>query len=264
VTDSNSLGAPLPPPLPGVSQFLRAELELAELINRLGMQVLLRATPGNEPNEGNNQCLVAATLYARALMSYQSALVLIGRGSVADARTIVRSAAETTIVLNAVVLDVGVCDSLMDRHNVNQRKLLNAWASDPQANAIMSEEQRSKFDSALKELSGAARTDPINIASLAVRTNLTWMYNIVYRMSSSDAAHTTLDALSLHVRANEDGDIVGLSFGPRTEKLADTVIQAMNCLLISMHAVSSLFSMSDLQPEMDERLEALKRLQDER
>ena len=90
------------------------------------------------------------------------------------------------------------------------------------------------------------------------------MYNIIYRTSSSDAAHTTLDALALHVRANEDGDIVGLSFGPRTEKLADTVIQAMNCLLFSMHAISSLFPMSDLQLEMDERLEALKRLQDER
>jgi hypothetical protein len=33
-------------------------------------------------------------------------------GSVADARTIVRSAAETTIVLNALVLDRAVCDAL--------------------------------------------------------------------------------------------------------------------------------------------------------
>jgi len=171
--EQGSLGAPLPLPLPGVAKLLQKELQLAESLNRLGTQVLLKGKPGKEPNEGNNQCLVAATLFARALMSYHSALMLIGRGSVADARTIVRSAAETTIVLNAVVADSGVCDLLVYRHQVNQRKLLGAWTTDPQATAVMTDDQRKTFDDALTKLSGVAGTDPINIGDLAKKTGLT-------------------------------------------------------------------------------------------
>jgi hypothetical protein len=257
---SDTLGAPLPLPLPGINQALQKELELAGSFNRLAMQVLVRATPGSEPTQDNNQALIAATLFARALTSFQSALVLIGRGSVADARTIARSMAETAIVLNALVLDRGVCDALMVRHDVNKRKLVNAWMSDPQASALMTDEHREKFESVLRELSGVATRDPVNIAALADRAGLTWLYNTVYRTSSSDAAHTTLDALTVHVRADATGDILGLSFGPRIENLGDTLVDAMNCLLLSMHAVSTLFTMSELQSEMNRHLDAIQNL----
>jgi hypothetical protein len=167
-------------------------------------------------------------------------------------------------VLNALVLDRRVCDSLLDRHQVNKRKLLNAWISDPQAIAAMTDEQRDKFETAIKDLPSTVTKDPINIAALADRSGLGWLYNTVYRMTSSDAAHTTLDALTLHLRVDAAAEIAGLTFGPRIEKLGDTLIDAMNCLLFSMHAVSSLFSMSDLQPQMEQHLHAIKRLSDAR
>jgi hypothetical protein len=91
---SVTLGAPLPSPLPGIILALPNELDLADSLNGLAMQVLVRAAPGSDPTEENNQALVSATLFARAFTSFQSALVLIGRGSVSDARTIVRSMAD--------------------------------------------------------------------------------------------------------------------------------------------------------------------------
>jgi hypothetical protein len=256
----NVLGAPLPVPLPGVSRALHKELELADSFNRLAMQVLKRATPGKEPTLENNQSLIAATLFARSYTSFQSALVLIGRGAVADARTIVRSMAETAIVLNGAVDDPSVCDDLMKRHEVNRRKLLNAWMSDPQAMAVMTDEHKSKFALDVKQLPGTETKDPINIGTLASRVGLTWLYNTVYRMSSSDAAHASLDALEHHVEADAKGDIQRLSFGPRIEKLADTLVGAMNCMLVSVHAISMRFPMSELQLEMDQHLAALQKL----
>jgi hypothetical protein len=153
-----------------------------------------------------------------------------------------------------------VCDALLVRHDVNKRKLVNAWMSDPQASALMTDEHREKFESVLRELSGVATRDPVIIAALADRAGLTWLYNTVYRTSSSDAAHTTLDALTVHVRADATGDILGLSFGPRIENLGDTLVDAMNCLLLSMHAVSTLFTMSELQSEMNRHLDAIQNL----
>ena len=124
----------------------------------------------------------------------------------------------------------------------------------------MKDEHREKFQSDLKQLLGSDAKDLVNIASLANRVGLSWLYNTVYRMSSSDVAHTTLDALEHHVGVNPQGEIVGLSFGPRVEKLADTLVVAMNCLLVSMHAIRTRFLMPELQPEMEQHLDAIQML----
>ena len=71
--------------------------------------------------------MVAAALYGRALASYQSALILAERGLIADARTVVRAAAEAVIVLSAVAKDAGVCDLLVDRHVWHHVKMRKAW-----------------------------------------------------------------------------------------------------------------------------------------
>ena len=80
--------------------------------NALGMQVL----PNAKASTTDNQQLIAAALYGRTLTSFQAAIVLAERGMIGDARTIVRAAAETAIVLAAVAQDAAVCDLLIDRH----------------------------------------------------------------------------------------------------------------------------------------------------
>lgn len=142
--------------------------------------MLIKATP----RQKSNHQLIASTLYARALASYQSALLLLGRGSVADARTVVRSLAETAIVLNGVVSDETVCDLLMARHEINQRKLVNAWLADPLARDAMTDEHYAMLTATQKRVAGSAAKDPINIEALAKSVNLLWLYNIVYRTSN--------------------------------------------------------------------------------
>ena len=73
----------------------------AEAFVSLGMQVL----PAVKADQTSYQQLVAAALYGRALTSFQAAYVLTERGMLADARTVVRAAAETAIILSAVVKD---------------------------------------------------------------------------------------------------------------------------------------------------------------
>src|SRR2546426_12428353 len=111
----------------------------------------------------------------------------------ADARTVVRAAAETAIVLCAVVKDAAVCDLLIDRHFWHHRKLRNAWLNDPQAIAEMTAEDIEAVKTILAEAdeyhpkSKDLKTDPVAIASLAQKAEVTALYNAVYRPASGDA-----------------------------------------------------------------------------
>ena len=179
---------------------------------------------------------------------------------VADARSVVRSLAETTIVLNATVIDEKICDLLITRHEINQQRILNAWLTDPVEQAAMSDQHREFLAAAQKRFAKQAAKDPVSIEALAVKAGIEWLYDTVYRMSSSDAAHVSLDALEFHVVADGTAAITGLRFGPTTYKLAETLVSAMNCQLVAIRAVTILFATSELQPEIDAHLRAVKEL----
>lgn len=106
---------------------------VAEGFNALAM----RALPNVKAATDSNQQVVAAALYGRALTSYQAAFLLAERGLISDARTVVRAAAETVIILSAVAKDAGVCDLLIDRHVWHHAKMRRVWLKDPQATAQM-------------------------------------------------------------------------------------------------------------------------------
>ena len=187
---------------------------LGESYNDLAMRVLPRITADNASSE---QLLVAA-LFGRTVTSYQAACILIERGMLADARTVVRAAAETTIVMRAVVADPSVCDLLVDRHFWHHRKLRVAWLANPQAVAYSTPEQITAIEAAIADADaehppGKTSHDPVNVADLARRGDATALYDTVYRATSGDAAHTTLDALNRQVGSKANGDIRSLGSG---------------------------------------------------
>jgi len=61
----------------------------------------------------------------------------------------------------------------------------------------MSDRHHEFLTAAQKRFARQAAKDPINIEALAVKIGLDWLYDMVYRMSSSDAAHVSLDAFEL-------------------------------------------------------------------
>ncbi|WP_175805410.1 DUF5677 domain-containing protein [Burkholderia ambifaria] len=220
----------------------------AERFNALAMQVL----PNVKPASDSNQQVVAAALYGRALASYQAAFLLAERGLISDARTVVRAAAETVIILSAVVKDSGVCDLLFDRHVWHHAKLRRAWLNDPQALAHMTPDLIATVKKTLAEIEAqfsqakALKKDPVAISDLAKKAEVMALYNGVYRLTSGDAAHTTLDSLNRHIRVDSNGDIAGMKFGPSGDDLPQTLADAMSVLGFALHAVADLFQIPDL------------------
>jgi hypothetical protein len=233
----------------------------ANSINELGMRIL----PLLQPVKTNDQQLLVAALYGRALTSFQSAYILAERGLTADARTVVRAAVETTVVLNAVVRDPSVSDLLVLRHQWHNRKLLKSWIDDPQAVAAMSAAQLTEFKAAIASIDFTHpcvkdRGDPLIIASLALKTGLLWLYNAVYRPTSGDSAHTSLQTLERHVQADEASEIQGLRFGPDVANVCDTLSAAISTLLPAIKASITLFHVPQFGPELDACTEAWKSL----
>lgn len=222
--------------------------DVAERFNALAMRTL----PNVKAATNNNQQVVAATLYGRALTSYQAALLLAERGLIADARTVVRAAAETVIVLSAVAKDAGVCDLLIDRHVWHYVKMLRAWLKDPQAMAQMTPVETAALKKVLADIEEQfpkAKTlmrDPVAVAVLAEKAGVMALYNTVFRSTSGDAAHTTLDTLNRHIRADANGDITGMQFGPSGDDLAVTLSDAISVLSFALHAVADLFQVPKL------------------
>lgn len=245
---------------------IRADFALwfatADSFNALGMRVL----PAAKVNQSSNQQVVAAALYGRILTSFQAAYILTERGMLSDARTVVRAAAETAIVLCALIRDSSICDLLIDRHFWHHSKLRNAWLNDPQAIAEMTGEQVNAIKATITE---AAKThpkaqqfkgDPISIATLARQAGVMALYNAIYRSTSGDAAHTSIDALNRHIRADTDANIVGLKFGPPADDLPATLSDAISVLGHALQAVIDLFQLQQFSHDLARRVASWKAL----
>lgn len=54
------------------------------------------------------------------------------------------------------------------------------------------------------------KKDPVGIAALAEQAGVNALYNVVYRSTSGDAAHTSIDALDRHIRVDANNDYCGV------------------------------------------------------
>jgi hypothetical protein len=87
----------------------------------------------------------------------------------------------------------------------------------------------------------APRPRSINWDQAAKKANMTALYDTAYRMTSGDAAHTTLYGLDHHVQPDEHGKIGHLTFRPDSRDLVDTLSVAVNAQLHALEAIARVF-----------------------
>ena len=78
---------------------------------------------------------------------------------------------------------------------------------------------------------------------------MTVLYNVIYRAASGDGAHTSIDGLNRHVRADQLANVVGLKFGPDVSDLAETLSDSMSLLAFATDAILALFSVPQFAVE---------------
>jgi len=223
------------------------------------MAILPRVQPGT----ADNQKLLEAVLFARALQSIQAMTVLAERAMTGDARTLLRSCCETAIFQRKLHLDAAFGDRLHERHDFHQRKLANALLSDPSSTAELTPQQVQLLRVVVAEIDGrypVRKPADVNLAAIAASVSGMALYDLIFRSTSGDAAHSTLNSLVRHVVSDQDNNIIGLRFGPQTDDLADTLSGGISVLLHVLDAAIESFGLLDVRDQLAEALHRWKEL----
>jgi len=243
----------LSPNLPALIANIRkngaCQFAVAEAFSELGMCALRDM----EINPACPQQVLGAPLFGRAVMSFQSAIILCERGLLLDAGILVRSAAETAIMLTAVAKDGRACKTLTLGMMHHERALAQSWLHDPEVKTVLSMDDIDALQSRIDEIdknypdAKDLEGDPIKVRSLADTYGTASLYNVVYRTTSGNAAHASLGTLKRHVKNVPHLALQRFKFGPEEENLAATLSDA---LMVISHALTSIYR---LFPQIEHR-----------
>jgi hypothetical protein len=196
--------------------------DLVDSFNREAMKILFAIKPG----QAINQQLVAASLYGRALQSFQGAVIMAERGMIAGARSLVRSCAETAFAIGSVAVDDNFVDALIEDHQSHRLRHASAILNDPESRQELTPEQVNNLQQVITEITGRyqrPRPQGIIWEQAARKADMTALYITTYRMISGDAAHATVLALDRHVQTDDQGRIGQLTFRPESCDLLETL-----------------------------------------
>jgi len=163
-----------------------------------------------------------------------------------DARTLARSCVESAIVLAGLATIDRFEDRIAEAHDKHKRAVANSLLSDPAAQPEITDELRRKLHLVLEEIARRYPNGPrdINYQEVADKAGFLMIYNTVYRGTSGDAAHPTLDSLMRHF---DDGSATPEEctvFEPDRRGIDDTLSAAAAAVLHAMEPVSRIYGAS--------------------
>jgi hypothetical protein len=231
-----------------VRNEFNSSFELAERINRLGMQLLFEIPTENI----NDQQALATASYGRAIQLFQVALLLAERGALAEARAIVRLSAEAVIAVGALKTDPLMPDQFREDYDHHRRTLVNALlegvegekadsAKETRLRAVLAEVDRSY---------GQRKPRPINWDRSARRAGLKGLYDMVYRLASGNAAHVNLGSLNRHIIPDSNYQLAGFKFHPDKTDLRSTLFAANASMLHLLGLMVDWFPLARFQDEL--------------
>jgi hypothetical protein len=236
----------LSPDLKGWTDSARSDhkvwFDLAEELNRACMEVLLSA----KPLQTSEKQLVASLIFGRSLQSFQGVILLAERGMMADARTLVRSCAESAIALGCASVDDDFLDDLIASNVKHRKTVADKILSSSEILNHLEQEQTDKLKQLRDDLKDI-RSDSMRWEQAAQKAGFSVLYDTVYRATSGDAAHVTIDALNRHLKTDFDQNITGLSFQPKAKDLNDTLSCAISALLHSLYALGKSLGRNDYE-----------------
>lgn len=213
--------------------------------NSMALRVM-KAIPTSDVSEEMKWTIAA---FARTTGAFQSAVVMIERGAMAEARALARLCAETLIVAKGLVNVPDTLDILREsdaEHSIRAIAniiRLNADNAQPDEGAL----ERLRVTMAELEQAFPKRRS-LNYRTLALSTGLEMFYEIAYRYTSGDGAHATLGALVRHIKAEEGNH--GYFFGPDIAAMASTLLTVCVAITELIDVAVSGMGCEDFAPEL--------------
>jgi hypothetical protein len=210
---------------PDLKQFVaknrsenREWFALADDLRKLSQRLMLAIEPPADPN---SVCM--HLMFARAVTSFQAALLLIERGMPADAGTLMRSFLETTMFFGAARYDSEFNIKLLAADRDHKVKVANPLVAFGPDNYGLTSQQIEELKKWLADPE-APEAKKITLAPLMKKMGLDAIYDTYFRGLSGDFAHTTVQSLNLHVATNGHGEMIGTKWGPDASRTANTLM----------------------------------------
>jgi uncharacterized protein DUF5677 len=213
---------------------------LIDRLNRLAMSVVFADPPPRDSSEPEAvPKLYVAVLFARATELFQGAVLMAERGMDAEARTLIRSCAETAISIGCMRSDPTFIDRLEEGHEKHRLTVANEMLQLPEDESILPSDERARLSPVIAEIHARyekPRPRPISWANESVCAGMVDIYQTVYRSTSGDASHVSLEALNRFLQADDQARILDLRFGPEFDKLGDTLSSVIAVMLRAIEA----------------------------
>jgi len=214
---------------------------LAEDINSFAQEQMFLLNVHNR----DYQEILTATAFVRSHSLYQGALIMLQRGMVYEAATLVRAEVEVMFVLTAAVKERKFAKAYILSEVTQKLRLMKniLRSSSELKNAIGDDVTSDKVKKLKEEIKKEGITD-IQFNNIASISEYYDWYTVVYTVLSQLGAHPTPRSLDQHLAIDSAGDIQSLLFGPDIYGIPSLVSTAVECFIIILNSVSTLFEMN--------------------
>lgn len=216
--------------------------KLADLCITLNRMALSRISELSY-NPDEEQKMFSALLFARSIRLFESSIILATLGMDGEGRSLLRGCIESSII--------GFALSNNPELNVIKKLKGSNYAHYKKLNNTLNLNDGHKITVILKELLDSLRDDErygqLKINELARESGLEHVYNAIFRYLSVDASHTTIDSLQKVAKRNiEKPMVVDAHISPDFSNLGETLLIAINCILIAFKGVQIIFPQREI------------------
>ena len=204
---------------------------LADDLRQLSQNLLLAIDPPDDRNS-----ITMLLIFARAVTSYQSSLLLIERGLPADARTIARSFLETTMHYGAATKDSVFYERLLAADRRHKQNIADPLVKMGAEKSGLEPGQIEALEEWLAD-PDAPKPGKLPIEQLMEGMELGDIYDTYFRGLSGDSAHTTVLSLGRHAVADPDGVMTGTKWGPDLSETENTLMTVCSVMFYLLHWV---------------------------
>lgn len=189
-------------------------------------------------HHANNLECYAAVLFARTLATVQGTALLLERGLVAQARTLLRMALETLFALGAIANKPTLMDKLIEEHAVEQKRLaknMQLW-KDPELRKVADAEAASgRLHPFLDSPASGVTT-----LTLAEAAGLEDWYRTLYTILSW-SVHGAPKDLDRHVVVDSNQNPIEFRNEPEIEEQYSSWLYSIEILLKALTALGKIF-----------------------
>lgn len=185
------------------------------------------------------QFLLAALIH-KAITAYQALILLSERGMPSESQVVLRTLLEITFRVVAIAKDSDVGQTYIRQDEINRKKFINKLKllGKSRPEAVVDEDMEGVLQTVLQNIKDQKIQEP-SPQWFAQKADLQDFYNSAYAVLC-DSVHVNVRHLENAFNLDNEGELVGLNYGPSDKGLTQNVLTAAEALLLSLLAAYSL------------------------